>query len=73
MKDEYFAQNFEKALAITGRSDYIKTQAWFDAGWFLQNDNNWEKCLNGKYTDNGGLTRKPADALDAAMQEVFGG
>ena len=49
MKDAYFAANWEKALRRAARSDLCHESGWFDMTFFLENELNWEKCLNGKY------------------------
>ena len=52
MEDAYFRDNWEKALARAAKSKFLRDEAsWFDLGWFLQNADNWEKCLSGKYDD----------------------
>lgn len=53
MKATHFRQKWRQALAIAAQSEYLRSQSWFDLGWFLQNDNNYEKCLSGKYGSNG--------------------
>ena len=58
LKDDYFELNYEKALEIASKSEFVKNGGWFDALWFLHNEENWEKCLNGKYKNNGTSRRK---------------
>ena len=52
LKDPYFKENYETALMQASGSDFINSGNWMDAGWFLKNDGNWEKCLDGKYDSN---------------------
>ena len=53
MGDSAFSEQWEAALQRAARSKFCRTEGWFDLPWFLENDNNWEKCLNGKYDDKG--------------------
>ena len=52
LKDDYFVLNYEKALEKASTSEFVKGGGWFDALWFLHNEENWEKCLNGKYKND---------------------
>ena len=58
LKDDYFVLNYEKALEKASTSEFVKGGGWFDAPWFLHNEENWEKCLNDKYKNNGTSRRK---------------
>lgn len=51
MKSAHFEENWREALERASHSGFLKTGSWFDLGWFLHNDSNYEKCLNGKYDD----------------------
>jgi hypothetical protein len=52
MKSAYFRDNWKKALEKAARSTFIANKGFFHLGWFLHNDDNWEKCLNGNYDDD---------------------
>ena len=52
LKSAHFRDNWKAALLRASKSDFLKNSSWFVADWFLKNDNNYEKCLNGNY-DNG--------------------
>ena len=52
LKDIYFRENYETALMQASGSDFVNSGNWMDAGWFLKNEENWEKCLDGKYDNN---------------------
>ena len=58
MKSEHFKANWRAALEQAAASDWLRSESFFDLGWFLKNDANYENCLNGKYGDRG----KQADA-----------
>lgn len=51
MKDAYFRDNWEKAIRRAARGSMCRDGGWFDLLWFLKNDTNWEKCLNGNYDE----------------------
>jgi len=51
MQDPYFAENWEKALRRAASGRMCHESGWFDMTFFLANELNWEKCLNGKYDD----------------------
>ena len=57
IKEKYFRENYEKALERVSQG-YAVDQSWFDGEWFLKNDNNWVKCLNGKYDNQATPFRK---------------
>ncbi len=48
----HFKDNWEKALVRAGQSSFLRSGKWFSLGWFLLNDNNYEKCLDGNYDDS---------------------
>ena len=53
MKDDYFRDNWRAALERAAKSSFLGESGFFDLGWFLKNDDNWQKCLNGNYDDKG--------------------
>lgn len=54
MKCAYFRKNWKIALERASQSRFLSTGGFFDLSWFLKNDDNWEKCLNGNYDDKKG-------------------
>ena len=52
MKSPHFRTNWEQALVVSTKSEFLRNSSWFDLGWFLKNEENYEKCLDGKYTDS---------------------
>ena len=60
IKEKYFYDNWLKALGVAAESRLCKDSGWFTALWFLKNDTNWEKCLDGNY----------ADGLDPQQQKI---
>lgn len=51
MSDHYFRGNWLQAMQRAGQSLFLHQSSWFDLGWFLKNDENWLKCLNGNYDE----------------------
>lgn len=49
MKEEHFRDNWEAAMERASHSQLCNSGGWFDLGWFLKNDDNYVKCLDGKY------------------------
>lgn len=54
MKDAHFREHWHDALIRASKSTFIDQSGWFDLDWFLKNDSNYEKCLNGKYDNTNG-------------------
>jgi len=55
MKSKEFKEKWEPALERAGKSTWIHREfPGFDLYWFLKNDDNWRKCLNGNYDDRKG-------------------
>ena len=61
MEDAYFEEKWEAALRRAARGRRCHESGWFDIAFFLKNDTNWEKCLNGNY-DNEGADKKTGAA-----------
>lgn len=59
MKDKHFAGNWRASLERASKSTFLHKSPWFDFGWFVQNDNNYQKMLNGKYDDGKDNSRDP--------------
>jgi group I intron endonuclease len=51
MKVPHFRESWREALVRAGESKFLHSGSFFDLAWFLHNDNNYEKCLNGNYKD----------------------
>ena len=49
MRSEHFRENWELALIRASKSTFLAESGWFTLGWFLKNDDHYEKCLNGNY------------------------
>lgn len=58
-KSPHFRDNWRPALKRAAQSEFLHTGGWFDLGWFLKNDDNYEKCLNGNYDNKRGGNGKP--------------
>jgi hypothetical protein len=56
LKDKYFSDNWVQALSKASFSDFLATKGFFTFGWFVDNETNWEKVLDGNY-DNKGSSR----------------
>lgn len=69
LKDKYFRENYSSALYEAAGSSFINTSSWMQADWFLKNDENWEKCLDGKYRDNGDPKQSTKDATMNVLKE----
>ncbi len=52
MESQHFREHWQKALVRAGQSSFLRSGKWFTLGWFLQNDDNYEKCLDGNYDDS---------------------
>jgi hypothetical protein len=51
MKSAHFQEHWQLALERASSSRFLADSSWFDLGWFLRNDDHYEKCLNGNYDD----------------------
>jgi hypothetical protein len=51
LKSPHFRENWPAALDRAAQSEFLKAGSWFTFDWFLKNDDNYEKCLNGNYDD----------------------
>ena len=67
MKSADFRDNWEAALERAAQSSFLNQESWFYLDWFLKNDDNWHKCLIGKYDDKG---RKPPPEKEPAKRTV---
>ena len=48
-----FRDGWRDALARASKSTFCNTGGWFTAHWFLANDENWRKCADGNYDNEG--------------------
>lgn len=74
MKSAHFRENWGAALERASTSKFLAAAGWFDLGWFLRNDDHYERCLNGNYDDKKPSARaspspKPAAARKAEIAE----
>jgi hypothetical protein len=53
LKDSDFRETWDAALLRASRSQYLHGEGWFTVEWFLKNDSNWRKCLDGNYESKG--------------------
>ena len=67
MKDPYFRDNWRLALDMVRDSRFCLEGGWFTLGWFLKNDDNWQKCLDGNYAN-----RKPQAATPQSAPQTAG-
>ena len=63
MKDDYFRDNWRAALERAARSAWLAGEGFFDLGWFLKNDDNWQKCLAGNYDNKGAVGGNGANGV----------
>ncbi len=78
MKSSHFRDSWREALYKASGSSLLNKSSWFTLGWFLKNDDNYEKCLNGNYVDSPGQNNMPAepagfDAVREMMEEINNG
>lgn len=52
-KSKHFRENWQPALKRASKSSFVAKGSWFNLGWFLRNDDHYERCLNGNYDDRG--------------------
>jgi len=67
-KSAHFQENWRLALERAATSKFIRAGPWFDLAWFLKNDDNYEKCLNGNYDDKGARNGKRSDSDKIVLQ-----
>ena len=70
IKEKYFYDNWLKALGRAAKSNYLKDESWFTALWFLKNDENWEKCLDGNYDGSKSPHQKKVDQNRKVIKRV---
>ena len=49
MKSQDFYDNWSGAMYRASKHSGLINASWFDLAWFVNNDDNYEKVLNGKY------------------------
>jgi len=73
MASKHFRDNWGSALIRASTSKFLEAGSWFDLAWFLENDMNYEKCLNGNYDDkkgSNGNQRAPTTIHKPLAQKV---
>ena len=68
MKDEYFRDNWDGALHAASSSLALQAESWFQLEYFLRNEYNWTKCLNGEFS----WKDKDYAQVDKGSQERYG-
>ena len=53
MASKDFMENWQDALKRAARSTFLDENGFFTLWWFILNDDNWQKCLDGNYDDKG--------------------
>ena len=71
MESAHFADHWHSALTRAGRSDLLRKSGWFDLSWFLKNDDNYEKCLNGNYDSTARAGPQATTSADAIIDEYL--
>ena len=72
--DDEFLANWRAALLRASKSKWLNDNGFFTLWWFIANDDNWQKCLDGNYDDkrtDAPKLAKPIDCDDAT--EFFKG
>ena len=62
LKNKFFKENYKAALTRASRSKFLNGAGFFQADWFLRNEENWEKCFNGNYDNSGASFGKSLDS-----------
>ena len=57
MQSTHFRENWHDALVRASGSKFLGTGSFFTLGWFLKNDDHYERCLDGTYDDKAPLAR----------------
>ena len=68
MREPPFRENWEAAMLRATNSGRCNNGSWFTFGWFVKNDMNYQKCLQGnydnppeQYRNNGDEQQRPAE------------
>ena len=59
MNSQDFYDNWSGAMYFASRHPGLVNADWFDFAWFVHNDDNYEKVMNGKYNFLDNPTGKP--------------
>lgn len=61
LKSTDFSDAWKPALQRASQSSFLQSpeSTWFDASWFLKNDDHWDRCFNGKYDDKSATISDP--------------
>ena len=49
LKNAGFRQDWKKALWVSRHKNFLKEEGWFKAKWFVHNNDNYEKLLDGTF------------------------
>lgn len=52
LKEKYFVDNWKLSLERASKSTFLQGSSWFTFGWFVKNQDNYLKMLDGNYDDN---------------------
>ena len=55
LKEAEFRDTWIAAMTRASKSTWCNEGGWFTLDWFLKNDDNWRKCLDGNYDDKGAM------------------
>ncbi len=72
MESQHFREHWQEAMvrvSQVSQDSFLLTGTWFTLNWFLQNDDNYEKCLNGNYDDGPGLNGRQS-TLDKSQAAI---
>ena len=53
IKDDFFIENWLVAMTKASKSMFLNENGFFTLWWFIENDDNWQKCFDGNYDDKG--------------------
>lgn len=71
MNNDYFRENWRTALQVAKDSSFLTSGNWFDLNWFLANDTNWRKVLNGNYIQSNHSTNGQGGNKKEQMKDEF--
>ena len=64
MGSQHFREHWQEALVLVSQAppdSYALAGTWFTLNWFLLNDDNYEKCLNGNYNNSPGANGQASE------------
>ena len=69
LKNAGFRQDWKKALWVSRHKNFLKEEGWFKAKWFVHNNDNYEKLLDGTF-DFKLKQKKEEEVMQPARKEV---